>query len=416
MKNVYEVLEKCIEDLKSLSAQVIQIARTVNEVLTEHDEYKKSFKIVYGGKFNAKNENKEESALFQDKEIEKMPKHIKLLFKAGKIKATCRNRKGIYEIRCQFNKNKITASSKTLETAKQKFLQKLNSLIPSPEDKNGATVFFSDYARSWLEIKKRTVKRSTYDDYVRTVEIDLIPKFKNKRLNEIARQSIQDVLFDVVDSGLNRKAKKLYMVLRSIFEYAEEDFALSSPLKKIVLPRYVEKKGAPLSISEEEILVNHCVKNCDHAGTSALLVLLYFGLRRSELSTLRVGSNEITVTTSKTRFGTEEVTRTIPFTPAFKRVLQYVDFEKAKKTNFETLRSAFKRLFPERHPHELRYTFITRCKESGVNLEVVMLWAGHESDVDVKSSRVNRGYTRYSSEYLHAEAQKVNYVIDLLKK
>ena len=38
-----------------------------------------------------------------------------------------------------------------------------------------------------------------------------------------------------------------------------------------------------------------------------------------------------------------------------------------------------------------------------------MKWVGHEYDQDVKTSRVDRGYTDYSDEYLLSEAQKVDY-------
>ena len=93
----------------------------------------------------------------------------------------------------------------------------------------------------------------------------------------------------------------------------------------------------------------------------------------------------------------------------FKKGQDLVDFEKAKNGNVYTLRSAFKRLFPEHHPHELRYTFITRCKECGISGEVAMLWDGHSEDKDVKTSAVDRGYTDYSKEYILSEAEKVNY-------
>ena len=43
--------------------------------------------------------------------------------------------------------------------------------------------------------------------------------------------------------------------------------------------------------------------------------------------------------------------------------------------------------------------FITRAKECDVNPEVVMLWIGHKSDNDVKTSRVDRGYTMHSDGY-----------------
>ena len=82
-----------------------------------------------------------------------------------------------------------------------------------------------------------------------------------------------------------------------------------------------------------------------------------------------------------------------------KQVLPYINFEKAKQANLNTVSTRLKRLFPNHHPHELRYTFITRCKEAGVNPEVVMMWSGHPEDKDVLTSRVNRGYTDFSEEF-----------------
>lgn len=357
---------------------------------------------------------KEESAIFfTEKEIEKLPKHIKLLFKSNRIRATVRQRNGVYEIRCQFNNNKITASSTLLEVAKKKFLQKLNDILPPALAPTLNNALFSDYATKWLEIKKRTTKPSTYKDYERSVNVDLMPIFKTKTLNSITRDFLQTFLFDMVDSGKNRKAEKLHLILRCIFDLASSDFAITSPMAKIVLPKRQQKKGLPLTLEEESKLVKYCLLNKDNLTSSALLVLLYFGLRRSELKTLTVRDNELTVITSKTKMGKGELLRSIPFTPIFKRFLAHVDFEKAKNANVNSVTTALKRVLPSHHLHELRYTFITRCKESGVNLEAVMLWAGHEEDGDVKSSRINRGYTVYSTDYLKSEAQKVNYIVDI---
>ena len=96
-------------------------------------------------------------------------------------------------------------------------------------------------------------------------------------------------------------------------------------------------------------------------------------------------------------------------TPVARRVLPYIDFEKAKNTNPDSIRTLFTRLFPNHHPHELRYTFITRCKECGVNHEVVMLWDEHTQDKDVRPNKGDRSDTDYLEEYLLAEAEKVNY-------
>ena len=92
-----------------------------------------------------------------------------------------------------------------------------------------------------------------------------------------------------------------------------------------------------------------------------------------------------------------------------KKVLPLVDLEQAKITSRYTIRDALKRIFPKRHIHELRYSFITRAKECGCNPELVMKWVGHEFDSDVKTSRVDRGYTDYSQEYMLQEINKIDY-------
>ena len=129
----------------------------------------------------------------------------------------------------------------------------------------------------------------------------------------------------------------------------------------------------------------------------------------SQIKTIKVDGTFITCISEKTRKGHEEVVRKIPVSPMMKRVLHMIDFDKVVIANRATIRDTLKRIFPDRHIHEFRYTFITRAKECGVNPEVVMLWVGHESDGDVKTSRVDRGYTTYSDEYLLAEMSKIDY-------
>ena len=83
----------------------------------------------------------------------------------------------------------------------------------------------------------------------------------------------------------------------------------------------------------------------------------------------------------------------------------YIDFEKAKNTNLNTISTRMKRLLPNHHPHELRHTFISRCKEAGVASEVVSIWAGHSLSGTITSTV----YTHYSEEFQLKEAEKVAY-------
>ena len=178
-------------------------------------------------------------------------------------------------------------------------------------------------------------------------------------------------------------------------------------MTKIVLTHYEAKKGGALSKAEEKELIDYCKANPSYQGISAILVLLYTGMRVGELASMRKDGEYIYCESGKIRLGRKQVIRKIPISPMMKRVM--IDFDVAKTTKKSTVRDALKRVFPDRHVHEFRYTFITRAKECGVNPEVVMLWAGHESNSDVKTSKVDRGNTTYSEEYLRGEVHRIEY-------
>ena len=356
------------------------------------------------------------------KEIKRMPEKYRRIFACEDRIIPYRFHKGVYEAHYRRDGFKVFACAKDFKEMCEKFtaklLEQMNGKRPLPMPSKGkeaapghSDARFADYLREWLEIKRKTCKESTVKEYERLSSVNLLPVFGDKAIIDISRQELQSYLFRFIDEGKHRTAEKLHQVLCCIFVLACEDLHILSPMKKIVLPYYEPKKGSALTKEEEKTLVEWCIEHRDNEASSALLVLLYFGLRRSELKTISVEDEMLTCTTSKTKMGRSEIKRSIPFSPVFRRVLQYVDFEKAKHTNVNTIYTTFKRLFPHRHTHELRYNFITRAKEAGCNLEAVMLWAGHSFDKDVKSSAVDRGYTDYSKEYLVQEAQKIDYIL-----
>lgn len=359
--------------------------------------------------------------IFTKKEMKSIPMNYKKIFACNNKIIPYRYHKGVYEAHYRRNGLDVFACAKDFDEMKRKFIAKLVQLSdmnvmpvmerpPKPQEvKKENTVFFTDYIRQWIEIKRKTTKETTFKEYERLCRYNLEAAFGGMTIGEMTRPVIQNYLFKIVDEGKHRTAEKLLQILTCIFDLACEDLNIPTPMKRIVLPYYETKKGTALTKEEEKKLVDFCITHKENEASSALLVLLYFGLRKSELKTITVENEQLTCISSKTRLGRGEVKRTIPFTPIFKRVLQYVDFEKAKNTNVHTIETTFKRLFPTHHPHEMRYNFITRAKECNVAGEVVMLWAGHSFDKDVKTSAVDRGYTTYSEEFLRKEAEKVNY-------
>ena len=302
---------------------------------------------------------------FTKKELEQMTAKYKHIFAHGDKIVTYRQKKnGVFEARFHRQGIDIEVSSKDLQTLKQKFIDALNNYAAtgSVKAKSRHTVFFNDFAKNWLALKEKTTKPLTFKEYKRLFEHDISPAFADKTLADIDREFIQTFLFSYVEQDKLRTAEKLQLILRCIFDLAASDYKFDSPMAKIVLPKHQSKKGSAFTSEEEKQLVDYCIAHPELTASSALLVLLYTGMRRSELQTLRIiDENWLECDTSKEKMGNDVVPRRIPVTPMMRKVLPYIDFEKAKQTNVNTIHTALKRLFPNHHTHELRYTFITRC-------------------------------------------------------
>lgn len=349
-------------------------------------------------------------------EIKTMPESIRKIFIANNYIVNYRiTSNGYFEARIRRKGMYIEASGRDFETMRKRFMDRLAAFYAQPtvtaepaisSTPTANTILFGDYGREWLKIKEQTTKPSTFKEYERSFRVDLEPTFGNKPLADITRNDLQNYLFGIVGENKHRKAEKLALMLHCIFDMAAEDYDIPSPMKKVVLPAYQTKKGEALTKDEESRLVNYCKSHKNVEGTDALLVLLYFGLRKSELKTIQVLDGKwLQCETSKERLGQNVVLRKIPFTPQVKKVLPYIDFEKAKNTNLNTISTRMKRLLPNHHPHELRHTFISRCKEAGVASEVVSIWAGHSLSGTITSTV----YTHYSEEFQLKEAEKVVY-------
>lgn len=388
---------------------LLQSDESVQQLLEALQKQNELYKQVLAGlgpiAEKSKIENRRGVLKFSKKEILQMPTQFKNIFAANDLIVHYRLRKdGVYEARFHRQGIDIEVSSKDLTKLKQKFIDKLNHKDEKPDKKDKT---FAEYADEWLNIKKVTTKQSTYNEYVRMLNHDVLPTFGKMGATEIDRSMLQNYLLTYVDKGTLRMAHKLFLILRCIFDMIADDYNISSPMKKVVVPNYQSKSGTAFTYEEEKKLVNHCLANLKKDTSHAFLVLLYAGLRRSELASLKIiDGTWLECETSKERMGKNVVKRKVPFTPMMKRMLPYIDFKKAKNVNLNTLQTTMKRLFPDHHSHELRHTFISRCKESGVSGEVVSIWAGHSLTGTITTTV----YTHYSDEFYLKEAEKVDYL------
>ena len=392
------------DPLAALYGQMRAIRKTMDAIALNRENGKLSEKGRNGFKLTKQ-------------EIKTMPESIRKIFIANNYIVNYRiTSNGYFEARIRRKGMYIEASGRDFETMRKRFMDRLAAFYerqpiqqieePPAPIVTAKTMLFGNYGREWLKIKEQTTKPSTFKEYERSFRVDLEPTFGKKPLADITRNDLQNYLFGIVGENKHRKAEKLALMLHCIFDMAAEDYDIPSPMKKVVLPAYQTKKGEALTKDEEARLVNYCKSHREVEGTDALLVLLYFGLRKSELASIEIIDGKwLQCETSKKRLGQNVVLRKIPFTTMARKVLPYIDFEKAKHTNLNTISTRMKRLLPNHHPHELRHTFISRCKESGVASEVVSIWAGHSLSGTITSTV----YTHYSEEFQLKEAEKVVY-------
>lgn len=157
---------------------------------------------------------------------------------------------GVYEARFHRKGIDVEVSSKDLNTLKDKFIEKLNNKekLSDPKPIVGTynstikTKSFAEYATEWLNVKSVTTKPSTYKEYVRMIEHDILPVFGNRNAMEIERNDLQKFLLGYVEKGVLRTAHKLWLVLRCIFDMVAEDNGKPSPMNKVVVPNYEAKK------------------------------------------------------------------------------------------------------------------------------------------------------------------------------
>lgn len=183
---------------------------------------------------------------------------------------------------------------------------------------------------------------------------DIIPAFGDKHLDEITRADIQNYLSALVDKEKYRTAEKLKVQLKAIFDVAVADYNFKSPMTKVEVTKYEVKKGNSLSLLEEKTVVDYCILHREEPVCSAILILLYSGMRVGELVSAVLHENYIECETEKIRKGKAKEIRKIPISPMLKRVMQYIDFEAAKTVKRDYINRRFQKIIQGRHTHELR--------------------------------------------------------------
>ena len=341
---------------------------------------------------------------FSKKELSKMPTWFVKVYKlkGGKVAHIRQKSNGTYEIRYRRDGLNISVGSKSLVDAKERFIQALRDARTN-ELKD--TAIFGQFANQWLEVvKKPHIKESTYEDYIVNFRAHILPKFGSKRLRDIKPLDVQKLLNGIEQKGSPRSAIKVYTLLKSLFDFAlAEDLITKNPMTIIQKPQHEAKHGQAFTVEEERNFIAKCIASSSPCKY-AYILMLFTGIRRSELPSVQFDSTWVTVITAKTRKGLNVKTRKIPISPMLMPFMPFMTKENLTANN-DTLSRHFPKLAPHHHLHELRHTFITRCQEMGISRELTSLWAGHRADNTITSNV----YTHFSDEFQIGEIKKLSY-------
>lgn len=296
-----------------------------------------------------------------------------------------------------------------------------NNSINKSKPPDDEALYFVDLAEKWLRSEKLKTKESTFVQYNLILRNHIYPLLGKDLVVDIDRQTIEQTVIYYLSNGrldgggglATKTTSDILMVIKSIFDYANQTGILSSSPTKGVCVKKRTKELCVLSLSEERALLLHLFNNTD-LYKLGVLICLYTGIRIGELcalkwknvcidqrvikiqhtmqriSNLDLPTNEktrIIVTEPKSQSSIREIPipsqllstlklyATVPEAYVLSgKIDQYIE----PRTMQYRFKSYLKTLgLPNTNFHSLRHTFATRCVESGIDIKCLSEILGH---------------------------------------
>ena len=317
---------------------------------------------------------------------------------------------GIHQFRYRRDGFNKSFNSKNFEVAKKKaydFIAGLKQVISDSAPRVSRGVILDDVYYSWLEIKKLHVGETTWKGYVSIYENHIRPAFGYRKVKDILPMTLQP-FFTSLFQSLEKTCENAKIILSGVFEYAIANrFITTNPMKGVFVPKHYRIPGKAL---DEETLERFktTMKNDPSPYGLAGLILIYSGIRGFELESMMFDWDNGTFTVKNAKLKQSQKTnpgnlfRTVPIFPALWELKDRIQNE-TWKINYQTLATHFKEHFLGATVKDLRHTFISKARESGIDNELVSLWTGHATGKNVTANT----YTHYSMTFQKKEAKKL---------
>lgn len=314
---------------------------------------------------------------------------------------------------------------------------------------NVSKVTIKDVSEEWLNMKKLTVKQSTYSRYYHVVKTEILPELGEIPLNELNSSTVNGFTSRKLNGSeelgkkplASKTVRDICTILKSIIKYGEKEYRTGPLAENTVLPKTKRENIETLNEKElrrfTEFLWNHQEK----ARYAGLLLCLYSGMRIGEICALRwkdidleqrvihvthtiqriivpdetsVKRTQIIVDEPKTMSSLRIIPLSNQIYPMIKNLYSTAEDSSFFLTNSEKFieprnyQYFFKRILKKAEVrdvnfHILRHTFATRCVEVGMDVKTLSEILGHSN------TNITLTY------YVHSSLETKKRQIDMLR-
>ena len=293
---------------------------------------------------------------------------------------------------------------------------------------------FEEISKKWLEMKKNSIKESTYCNYMFIIDKYLMPTLRKTSLRKLIDYNYNNFIQELKTNLSVKTVRDITNVLKSILKYSQEEYTCSINLKSINMPKLNVAKIKVLNKREKGKLERYCLKQ-NTLKSLGVVVCLYTGLRIGELCALKwedidleekvifvrktlqrvyiekENNSKIIINSPKT---TSSIRR-VPINNKLYEILKPLKKEYKNEDFFLTgsnekyveprnYQNLFKLLLSECKVkpykfHILRHTFATYCIEVGMDAKSLSEILGH-SNVNITLSRYVHSSDKIKKKFL----------------
>jgi integrase len=262
---------------------------------------------------------------------------------------------------------------------------------PSRRDGKAPAMLFERMVEEWLKRDQSKNKASSQYQLHRSLEADLLPAWRGKRVDEITKRDIHNLLDSIADRGAPIMARRVQAYVRRFFRWCiERDILKVDPTAG--MPRVGNGKSRERVLTNDELVkVWRGADSIGHFG-SVVRMLILTGARREEITQLRwseIDGNAIKLVGNRTKTGAPHF---ISLSAPAQALLN--GMPRIAGSDFVFTASGLKPINGWSRPkigldsrsgvtdwriHDLRRTVATGMEKLGITLQVVEAILGHTS-------------------------------------